>query len=106
MSVDQGVKSDLKPLLEHAQSWLRHLQRGEAFFKNQFNVGKNVLDPKCFTPLKCNIVSVDNYQKSSLFDEHCQIPLARLESLPPPLLVIRLCPSAMVCSIRGVNPKN
>ena len=84
MSVDQGVKSDLKPLLEHAQSWLRHLQRGEACFKNQFNAGKNVLDPKCFTPLKCNIVSVDNYQKSSLFDEHCQIPLARLESLPPP----------------------
>ena len=41
-----------------------------AFFKNPFNAGKSILDPKCFTPLKCDVVCLDNYKKSTLLDEH------------------------------------
>ena len=59
-------------------------QANTALFKNPFNAGKNLLDPKCFIPLICDIVCLDNYKKSTLFDVHHQIPLPPLEGLPPP----------------------
>ena len=51
-----------------------------------FNAGKNGLDPKCFTPLKCDIVCLNGFKKSTLFDEHCQIPLSPLDGLLPHVL--------------------
>ena len=37
-----------------------------------------------FYPLKCDIICLDNYKTSTLFDEHHQIPPPPLEGLPPP----------------------
>ena len=94
----QASKQSLTSLLDIVRSRLRVLRRGEssrkrrwktkkakeAFLKNPYEAGKNILDPICTANLECTQSKLDLFKASNLSDKLCNNPLPPLEDLPPP----------------------
>ena len=95
---DISIKQKLFPLLENTKRKLRNHRRGETsrkrrwkikkanedFFRNPYEAGKNVLDPKCNINLQCTQSSLDTFKTQTLSDINYNVPLPPLEGLPPP----------------------
>ena len=56
---------------------------------NPYNVGKNLLDPKCYCSLKVDQEALDQHKSSNLFDNNYDIPLGNLEGLPSEPLLLK-----------------
>ena len=54
------------------------------FYKNPYEAGKAVLDPRVDTKLSIGLDELDAHRASSLKDPFASIPLGDLEGLPPP----------------------
>ena len=94
-------KKGLESLLADVRGKLRKFRRGErnrkrrwklksasrAFFKNPYQAGKDVLDPKSNVNLETDKDSLDKHKSSSVADPLRNFPLPPLEGLPPAPLI-------------------
>ena len=94
--IDLEQKSALELLLQDVRTRLRAIRKGEnsrkkrwrrrqamkSFFKNPYQAGKDVLDPKCYNALSVEQDILDSFKASSVSDPLRDEPLPHLDGLP------------------------
>ena len=94
---NEASKISLGELLKIVHKRLQNVRRGQKsrkrrwkikqasknFFKNPYDAGKNVLDPKCDKKLSCSQTQLDQHKSKILSDHLFNSPLPHLQGLPP-----------------------